>query len=600
MLQRRNTITVCESPQVSPQNSTVDSGHDNKLKRAGHVSKANACPSDLRKRLNDKLHGRSSVSQLHCRRLHGSISEHPSENEQLPPEKSVTESVKSESRSVRRAASSVGRVSTIKSTDQSTESQRVKRTSYRLVSKAESNSSTQNIEGVVRVQRKVSDNGSSFELHRRVHRKFSDESEPKTIDSESRIHRRLTDNGESDGVDSRTRIRRRVSESGRRLVKSGDDSTSAHRRVLTGENSSVKRLEETYERIKQRLSSSRENLAKSTEKSDQVKSKSSEKDIVSSRLQSDSAANKIQRAPSQRSRAPVSNSVDGNSSRKDNETSRPHSPKIMVPRRSTSPISQVASSPMSPTHLSTTFAGLTELSSSPIKLHASPTKQVHDHACLNDSEESEVSLGRSHPSRRILVTRRSSMPTSKSCNDLETDSVTSDPMQRTQSVLDVCPDKPRPKPRPRISKRNSVSEIKKTGSNEQSPEVPNADEKPKEETNTLPPKPVPRPRKKIVQRSHSQLSSVRHSLDLSQLSAINKEEENGLDSSGSEDPSQSTRFRSKTPGPSMHEESESPRLSELSVDELLNVSENTECVQTTNGSSAPPSQDSSSSDSVST
>lgn len=578
---------MCESPQVSPHNKTDDQVHDNKLKRSGHVSKANACPTDLRKRLNDKLHGRSSVSQLHSRRLHGSISEHPSEHDQTPAEKS--ESVKPESSSVRRAASSVSRIT--RSTDQPKESQRLRRTSYRLVTKGDSTTPDE----VVRVQRKVSDS----EHPRRAHRKLSDETQSVNIES----HPRLTDNSETNTGDSRTRIRRRVSESGRRVVKTGDD--SAHRKL--SENSSVKKMEETYERLKQRLSSSRELLSKSTKRSEQEKSESSVQDNGSSRLHQDSATDKIQRAISQRSRAPASASIDGN--RKVSENPRPHSPKIMVPRRSTSPISQLASSPLSPTHLSTTFAGLTELSSSPIKMHVSPSKQVHDSAC--DSEE--VSLGRSHPSRRILVTRRSSMPISKSCNDLEANSLTPEPVSRTQSVLDISDEKPRPKPRPRLSKRNSFVDIKTYGSNEQSQEVPNVNAKPTEETNSLPrkpvpateetnslpPKPVPRPRKKIVQRSHSQVSSVRHSLDLSQLrKAEEAVVENGHSDTGSEDLPVNDRLRSKTPGPSL-EEVESPRLSELDVDELLNVSENTERVQTTNHSSAPPRQDSSS-DSVST
>ena len=153
MLQRRNTITVCESPQVSPtspenQSPSLNHGHESKLKRTGPVTRSNACASELRKRLNDKLHGSSSVSRLHSRRVHGSISEVPSETDNIesyPDSKS--DRVKPESQSTIRRVSSarVPSNSSVqnKITNNSGEVVRVRRSSHRVTQKSESNSNTQ-------------------------------------------------------------------------------------------------------------------------------------------------------------------------------------------------------------------------------------------------------------------------------------------------------------------------------------------------------------------------------------------------------------------------------------------------------------------------
>lgn len=488
LLQRRNTITVCESPQVSPTSpenelQSLRREHESKLKRTGPVSKSNACPNDLRKRLNDKLHGHSSVSRLHSCRLHGSISEDPSETEN-------SESIgvkKTESQSIRRVSSSrISPRSLIqnKNTDNTADSCTVKRSNHRVTHKNESDSPTQN--------------------------------------SEHRKHR----------------VQRKLSE--------------------TGENSRP-----------------------------------------------------TQRTTSNRVRRPVSQKYSNESSiSNETESTRPHSPKIMIPKRSSSPSSSSPTTPVK-THVSTSFAGLTEISSSPIKMH---DKHMHENACTSDSEDSDISLGRSVPSRRVLVSRRSSMPVSKSCNDLgeETPSVV-EPLQRTQSFLEIEPQRPRPRPRPRPSKRNSLTLTSTDSDNSPSePQVQNLQNERLSSENSNPPKPVPRPRTKIVQRSKSQRPSVRQSTDLSQLSAINSSQnsilENGI-GGGDETANQISvtsprkTYRSETPDPSKLR-SDSPaesQLSELDVNELLHVSLNTPCVQETdtNHSSTTPCQDSCS-DSVST
>lgn len=489
MLQRRNTITVCESPQVSPTSlenelQSLRREHESKLKRTGPVSKSNACPNDLRKRLNDKLHGRSSVSRLHSCRLHGSISEDPSETEN-------SQSIgvkKTESQSIRRVSSSrISSRSLIqnKNTDNTADSCTVKKSSHRVTHKNESDSPTQNSEHRTRVQRKLSE---------------------------------------------------------------------------TGENS----------RPTQRTIS-----------------------------------NRVRRPGSQKYSKDSDSSISN-----ETESTRPHSPKIMIPKRSSSPSSSSPTSPVK-THVSTSFAGLTEISSSPIKMH---DKHMHENACTNYSEDSDISLGRSVPSRRVLVSRRSSMPVSKSCNDIveETPSVV-EPLQRTQSVLEIEPQRPRPRPRPRPSKRNSLTLTSTDSDNSPSePQVQNWQNERLSSEDSNPPKPVPRPRTKIVQRSKSQRPLVRQSTDLSQLSAINSSQnsilENGI-GGGDEIANQISvtsprkNYRSETPDPSKLR-SESPaesQLSELDVNELLHVSLNTPCVQETdtNHSSTTPCQDSRS-DSVST
>ncbi|XP_052061609.1 protein spire homolog 1-like isoform X3 [Mytilus californianus] len=575
ILKRRNTITVCESPQVSPTSPVENEAslkhreHESKIKRSGPVSKSNACPSDLRKRLNDKLHGCSSVSRLHTRRMHGSISEVPSESDNSESIIDEQKTVKSESQTmVRRASSSLSRMSSstlnkVNSVDNS----RVRRSSNRTMNTNDSDAATQNGRSLIRVQRKLSNSDENSSVQ--------------TNESKVRVRRKISDSGQ-DSV---------------QVVKN----VSVHRKLSSSSEISPLQAAEQNKRA-QKLLDSDENSKQRTE------------NIVAKKTQLPDSSEKnkiIQRATSYRIRQPVSHELSedhDNNKSLENKSQRPHSPKIIIPKRSSSPISH--SSPLSPTsptktHVSTCFAGLTEISSSPIKMHVSPSsKKEHENACMNDSEETEISLGRSLPSRRILVSRRSSMPVSKSCNDLDAESPQPENLHRTQSVLEIEPEKPRPKPRPRLSiKRNSLS----PGDTQTdiSPSVPKtespAEITPKEESAVNPPKPVPRPRTKLVQRSQSQRTSVRHSLDLTQLRAINSPDnsilENGTDQEEIVNKPSSPRrsYRSETPDPSMLGGESSPRLSELNVNELLNVSAPSVQERDTNNSScAPPCQDSSS------
>ncbi|XP_052061608.1 protein spire homolog 1-like isoform X2 [Mytilus californianus] len=550
ILKRRNTITVCESPQVSPTSPVENEAslkhreHESKIKRSGPVSKSNACPSDLRKRLNDKLHGCSSVSRLHTRRMHGSISEVPSESDNSESIIDEQKTVKSESQTmVRRASSSLSRMSSstlnkVNSVDNS----RVRRSSNRTMNTNDSDAATQNGRSLIRVQRKLSNSDENSSVQ--------------TNESKVRVRRKISDSGQ-DSV---------------QVVKN----VSVHRKLSSSSEISPLQAAEQNKRA-QKLLDSDENSKQRTE------------NIVAKKTQLPDSSEKnkiIQRATSYRIRQPVSHELSedhDNNKSLENKSQRPHSPKIIIPKRSSSPISH--SSPLSPTsptktHVSTCFAGLTEISSSPIKMHVSPSsKKEHENACMNDSEETEISLGRSLPSRRILVSRRSSMPVSKSCNDLDAESPQPENLHRTQSVLEIEPEKPRPKPRPRLSiKRNSLS----PGDTQTdiSPSVPKtespAEITPKEESAVNPPKPVPRPRTKLVQRSQSQRTSVRHSLDLTQLRAINSPDnsilENGTDQEEIVNKPSSPRrsYRSETPDPSMLGGESSPRLSELNVNELLN------------------------------
>ncbi|XP_071175175.1 protein spire-like isoform X1 [Mytilus edulis] len=575
ILKRRNTITVCESPQVSPTSPVENEAslkhreHESKVKRSGPVSKSNACPSDLRKRLNDKLHGCSSVSRLHTRRMHGSISEVPSESDNSESIIDEQKTVKSESQTtVRRASSSLSRMSSstlnkVNSVDNS----KVRRSSSRTMSTNDSDATRQNSKSLIRVQRKISNSDENSSIQ--------------TNESKIRVRRKISDSGQES-----VQVVKNISVQ-RKLSSSSEISSSQ-----AAEQKRRQKLLDSAENSKQRT--------KNIETSKTQLSDSSEKNKI------------VQRATSYRTRRPVSFELsedqDSNKSLED-KSSRPHSPKIIIPKRSSSPISH--SSPLSPTsptktHVSTCFAGLTDMSSSPIKMHVSPSsKKEHENACMNDSEDTEISLGRSLPSRRILVSRRTSMPVSKSCNDLdETESPQPAELHRTQSVLEIEPEKPRPKPRPRLSiKRNSLSpgdtitDISPTVPKIESP----AETTPKKESTVNPPKPVPRPRTKLVQRSQSQRTSVRHSLDLTQLRAINTPDfsvlENGLVQEEAENKPSSPRrsYRSETPDPSMFGGETSPRLSELNVNELLNVSAPSVQEKDTNNSScAPPCQDSSS------
>ncbi|XP_076110771.1 uncharacterized protein LOC143079374 isoform X1 [Mytilus galloprovincialis] len=575
ILKRRNTITVCESPQVSPTSPVENEAslkhreHESKVKRSGPVSKSNACPSDLRKRLNDKLHGCSSVSRLHTRRMHGSISEVPSESDNSESIIDEQKTVKSESQTtVRRASSSLSRMSSstlnkVNSVDNS----KVRRSSSRTMSTNDSDATRQNSKSLIRVQRKTSNSDENSSIQ--------------TNESKIRVRRKISDSGqESVQVVKNISVQRKLSSS-----------------------SEISPSQAAEQKRRQKLLDSAEN------------SKQRTRNIETSKTQLSDSSEKnksVQRATSCRIRRPVSFELsedqDNNKSLED-KSSRPHSPKIIIPKRSSSPISH--SSPLSPTsptktHVSTCFAGLTDMLSSPIKMHVSPSsKKEHENACMNDSEDTEISLGRSLPSRRILVSRRTSMPVSKSCNDLdETESPQPAELHRTQSVLEIEPEKPRPKPRPRLSiKRNSLSpgdtitDISPTVPKIESP----AETTPKNESTVNPPKPVPRPRTKLVQRSQSQRTSVRHSLDLTQLRAINTPDfsvlENGLVQEEAENKPSSPRrsYRSETPDPSMFGGETSPRLSELNVNELLNVSAPSVQEKDTNNSScAPPCQDSSS------
>ncbi|CAG2202599.1 SPIR [Mytilus edulis] len=575
LLKRRNTITVCESPQVSPTSPVENEAslkhreHESKVKRSGPVSKSNACPSDLRKRLNDKLHGCSSVSLLHTRRMHGSISEVPSESDNTESIIDEQKTVKSESQTtVRRASSSLSSMSSstlnkVNSVDNS----RVRRSSSRTMSTNDSDATRQNSKSLIRVQRKISNSDENSSIQ--------------TNESKIRVRRKISDSGQES-----VQVVKNISVQ-RKLSSSSEISSSQ-----AAEQKRRQKLLDSAENSKQRT--------KNIETSKTQLSDSSEKNKI------------VQRATSYRTRRPVSFELsedqDSNKSLED-KSSRPHSPKIIIPKRSSSPISH--SSPLSPTsptktHVSTCFAGLTDMSSSPIKMHVSPSsKKEHENACMNDSEDTEISLGRSLPSRRILVSRRTSMPVSKSCNDLdETESPQPAELHRTQSVLEIEPEKPRPKPRPRLSiKRNSLSpgdtitDISPTVPKIESP----AETTPKKESTVNPPKPVPRPEQKLVQRSQSQRTSVRHSLDLTQLRAINTPDfsvlENGLVQEEAENKPSSPRrsYRSETPDPSMFGGETSPRLSELNVNELLNVSAPSVQEKDTNNSScAPPCQDSSS------
>ncbi|XP_076110772.1 uncharacterized protein LOC143079374 isoform X2 [Mytilus galloprovincialis] len=550
ILKRRNTITVCESPQVSPTSPVENEAslkhreHESKVKRSGPVSKSNACPSDLRKRLNDKLHGCSSVSRLHTRRMHGSISEVPSESDNSESIIDEQKTVKSESQTtVRRASSSLSRMSSstlnkVNSVDNS----KVRRSSSRTMSTNDSDATRQNSKSLIRVQRKTSNSDENSSIQ--------------TNESKIRVRRKISDSGqESVQVVKNISVQRKLSSS-----------------------SEISPSQAAEQKRRQKLLDSAEN------------SKQRTRNIETSKTQLSDSSEKnksVQRATSCRIRRPVSFELsedqDNNKSLED-KSSRPHSPKIIIPKRSSSPISH--SSPLSPTsptktHVSTCFAGLTDMLSSPIKMHVSPSsKKEHENACMNDSEDTEISLGRSLPSRRILVSRRTSMPVSKSCNDLdETESPQPAELHRTQSVLEIEPEKPRPKPRPRLSiKRNSLSpgdtitDISPTVPKIESP----AETTPKNESTVNPPKPVPRPRTKLVQRSQSQRTSVRHSLDLTQLRAINTPDfsvlENGLVQEEAENKPSSPRrsYRSETPDPSMFGGETSPRLSELNVNELLN------------------------------
>ncbi|CAC5403971.1 SPIR [Mytilus coruscus] len=560
ILKRRNTITVCESPQVSPTSPVENEAslkhreHESKIKRSGPVSKSNACPSDLRKRLNDKLHGCSSVSRLHTRRMHGSISEVPSESDNSESIIDEQKTVKSESQTmVRRASSSLSRTSSstlnkVNSVDNS----RVRRSSNRTMSTNDSDAATQNGRSLIRVQRKLSNNDANSSVQ--------------TNESKIRVRRKISDSGQ-DSV---------------QVVKN----VSVHRKQSSSSEISPLQAAEQNKRA-QKLMDSDENSKQRTE------------NIIAKKTQLPDSSEKnkiVQRATSYKIRQPVSHELSedhDNNKSLENKSQRPHSPKIIIQKRSSSPLSH--SSPLSPTsptktHVSTCFAGLTEISSSPIKTHVSPSsKKEHENACINDSEDTEISLGRSLPSRRILVSRRSSMPVSKSCNDIDAESPQPENLHRTQSVLEIEPEKPRPKPRPRLSiKRNSLSPgDTKT---DISPSVPKtespAEITPKEESAVNPPKPVPRPRTKIVQRSQSQRTSPENSIL-----------ENGTDQEEIVNKTSSPQrsYRSETPDPSMLGGESSPRLSELNVNELLNVSAPSVQERDTNNSScAPPCQDSSS------
>ncbi|CAC5403972.1 SPIR [Mytilus coruscus] len=535
ILKRRNTITVCESPQVSPTSPVENEAslkhreHESKIKRSGPVSKSNACPSDLRKRLNDKLHGCSSVSRLHTRRMHGSISEVPSESDNSESIIDEQKTVKSESQTmVRRASSSLSRTSSstlnkVNSVDNS----RVRRSSNRTMSTNDSDAATQNGRSLIRVQRKLSNNDANSSVQ--------------TNESKIRVRRKISDSGQ-DSV---------------QVVKN----VSVHRKQSSSSEISPLQAAEQNKRA-QKLMDSDENSKQRTE------------NIIAKKTQLPDSSEKnkiVQRATSYKIRQPVSHELSedhDNNKSLENKSQRPHSPKIIIQKRSSSPLSH--SSPLSPTsptktHVSTCFAGLTEISSSPIKTHVSPSsKKEHENACINDSEDTEISLGRSLPSRRILVSRRSSMPVSKSCNDIDAESPQPENLHRTQSVLEIEPEKPRPKPRPRLSiKRNSLSPgDTKT---DISPSVPKtespAEITPKEESAVNPPKPVPRPRTKIVQRSQSQRTSPENSIL-----------ENGTDQEEIVNKTSSPQrsYRSETPDPSMLGGESSPRLSELNVNELLN------------------------------